>query len=125
MEKRQEEIGNIYSELHDFLKEKGLNGFDCMRVKRYVSKLRELDRERTVYYNDKYKGYEGYSISGKSNIFETYEEALLVEILERMFLPEEIENKSINNKLFDLVSIIYKLVNYESKYFKFSIKKNE
>ena len=123
MKDRQEEISKIYSELQKFLKEKGLDGFECMRVRRYLSKLRDLDRERSVYYNDKYKGYEGYSISGKSNIFETYEEALLFEILERMFLPEEIKNKSINHKLFDLVSIIYKLVDYESKYFKFNIKK--
>ncbi len=123
MKDRQEEISKIYSELQKFLKEKGLDGFECMRVRRYLSKLRDLDRERSIYYNDKYKGFEGYSISGKSNIFETYEEALLVEILERMFLPEDIENKSISHKIFDLVSIIYKLVDYESKYFKFNIKK--
>lgn len=125
VEERQKEIIKINSDLHDFLKEKGLDGFDCMRVKRSLAKLRELDRERDIYYNDKWKGYEGYSIKGKNNVFETYEEAQLVEILERMFLPEEIEKKQISQKIFDLVSIIYKLTDYKSKYFQFKIKNNE
>lgn len=125
VEERQKEIIKIDSDLHDFLKEKGLNGFDCMRVRRAVARLRELDRERNIYYNDKWKGYEGYSIRGKDNIFETYEEAQLVELLERMFLPEEMEKKQISQKIFDLVSIIYKLTDYKSKYFEFKIKNNE
>ena len=125
VQERQKEIMKINSDLHDFLKEKGLDGFDCMRVKRSLAKLRELDRERDIYYNDKWKGYEGYSIRGKDNVFETYEEAQLVEILERMFLPEEIEKKQISQKIFDLVSIIYKLTDYKSKYFEFKIKSNE
>lgn len=125
VQERQKEIMKINSDLHDFLKEKGLDGFDCMRVKRSLAKLRELDRERDIYYNDKWKGYEGYSIRGKDNVFETYEEAQLVEILERMFLPEEIEKKQISQKIFDLVSIIYKLTDYKSKYFEFKIKNNE
>lgn len=125
VEERQKEIFKIYSDLHDFLREKGLTGFDCMRVKRTLSKIKELDRERNIYYNDKWKDYEGYSIEGKNNVFETYEEAQLVEILEKMFLPEEMENKQINQKIFDLVSIIYKLTDYKSKYFEFKIKNNE
>ena len=125
VQERQKEIMKINSDLHDFLKEKGLDGFDCMRVKRSLAKLRELDRERNIYYNDKWKGYEGYSIHGKDNVFETYEEAQLVEILEKMFLPEEIEKKQISQKIFDLVSIIYKLTDYKSKYFEFKIKSNE
>ena len=90
-----------------------------------MGRIKELDRERDIYYNDKWKGYEGYSIRGKDNVFETYEEAQLVEILERMFLPEEIEKKQISQKIFDLVSIIYKLTDYKSKYFEFKIKSNE
>ena len=125
VQERQKEIMKINSDLHDFLTEKGLNGFDCMRVKRTLAKLRELDRERDIYYNDKWKGYEGYSIKGKDNVFETYEEAQLVEILERMFLPEEMEKKQVSQKVFDLVSIIYKLTDYKSKYFEFKIKNNE
>ena len=125
IQERQKEIMKINFDLHDFLKEKGLDGFDCMRVKRSLAKLRELDRERDIYYNDKWKGYEGYSIRGKDNVFETYEEAQLVEILEKMFLPEEIEKKQISQKIFDLVSIIYKLTDYKSKYFEFKIKNNE
>lgn len=125
VQERQKEIMKINSDLHDFLKEKGLDGFDCMRVKRSLAKLRELDRERNIYYNDKWKGYEGYSIEGKNNVFETYEEAQLVELLERMFLPEEIEKEQVNEKLLDLVSIIYKLTDYKSKYFEFKIKNNE
>lgn len=125
VQERQKEIMKINSDLHDFLKEKGLDGFDCMHVKRSLAKLRELDRERDIYYNDKWKDYEGYSIKGKNNVFETYEEAQLVEILERMFLPEEIEKEQVNEKLLDLVSIIYKLTDYKSKYFEFKIKNNE
>lgn len=123
-EERQKEIIEINSDLHDFLKEKGLNGFDCMRVKRSLARLRELDRERDIYYNDKWKDYEGYSIRGKDNVFETYEEAQLVELLERMFLPEEMEKKQVSQKIFDLVSIIYKLTDYKSKYFEFKLKDN-
>lgn len=122
VQERQEEIIKINSDLHDFLKEKGLDGFDCMRVKRTLAKLRELDRERGIYYNDKWKDYEGYSIRDKDNVFETYEEAQLVELLERMFLPEEIEKRQVSQKIFELVSIIYKLTDYKSKYFKFNIK---
>lgn len=125
VQERQKEIIKINSDLHDFLKEKGLNGFDCMRVKRTLAKLRELDRERDIYYNDKWKGYEGYSIKGKDNVFETYEEAQLVEILERMFLPEEMKKKQVSQKVFDLVSIIYKLADYKSKGFEFKLKDNE
>lgn len=125
VEERQKEIIKINSDLHDFLKEKGFDGFEIMRVKRTLGKIKELDRERNIYYNDKWKDYEGYSIEGKDNVFETYEEAQLVEILERMFLPEEMENKQINQKIFDLVSIIYKLTDYKSKYFQFKIKNNE
>lgn len=124
-EEREKEIMEINCDLHDFLKEKGLNGFDCMRVKRSLARLRELDRERDIYYNDKWKGYEGYSIRGKDNVFETYEEAQLVELLERMFLPEEMEKKQVSQKIFDLVSIIYKLTDYKSKYFEFKLKDNE
>lgn len=75
VQERQKEVMKIKSDLHDFLKEKGLDSFDCMHVKRSLAKLRELDRERNIYYNDKWKGYEGYSIHGKNNVFETYEEA--------------------------------------------------
>ena len=125
VQERQKEIIKINSDLYDFLKEKGLDGFEIMQVKRTLGKIKELDRERNIYYNDKWKGYEGYSIDGKDNVFETYEEAQLVEILERMFLPEEIEKKQINQKIFDLVSIIYKLTDYKSKYFEFKIKNNE
>lgn len=125
VEERQKEIAKIYSDLYDFLKTKGLNPLDCMHVRRTLGKMRELDQERDIYYNDKWKGYEGYSIRGKDNIFETYEEAQLVEILERMFLPEEIKKKQINQKIFDLVSIIYKLTDYKSKYFEFKIKNNK
>ena len=121
-EEREKEINEIYSDLVTFLKEKGLNNFDCIRVKRTLGRIKELDRERSVYYNDKWKGYEGYSIEGKDNVFETYEEAQLVEILERMFLPEGIEKKQVSQKVFDLVSIIYKLTDYKSKYFEFNIK---
>ena len=124
VEERQKEIIEINSDLHDFLKEKGLNGFDCMRVRRSLARLRELDKERDIYYN-KWKGHEGYSIRGKDNIFETYEEAQLVELLERMFLPEEMGKKQVSQKVFDLVSIIYKLTDYKSKYFEFKIKNNE
>ena len=31
----------------------------------------------------------------------------------------------VNQKVFDLVSIIYKLTDYKSKYFEFKIKRNE
>lgn len=124
VEERQKEIIKIDSDLHDFLKEKGLNGFDCMRVRRSLARLRELDKERDIYYN-KWKGHKGYSIRGKDNIFETYEEAQLVELLERMFLPEEMGKKQVSQKIFDLVSIIYKLTDYKSKYFEFKIKNNE
>nr|DAV15449.1 MAG TPA: integrase repeat unit protein [Caudoviricetes sp.] len=124
-EERQKEIIKINSDLHDFLKEKGLTGFDCMRVKRTLGRIKELDRERDIYYNDEWKGYEGYSISGKNNVFETYEEAQLVELLERMFLPEEMEKKQVSQKIFEVVSIIYKLTDYKSKYFEFKLKDNE
>lgn len=125
VQERQKEINEIYSDLVTFLKEKGLNNFDCIRVKRTLGRIKELDRERNIYYNDKWKGYEGYSIHGKNNVFETYEEAQLVEIIERMFLPEEMGKKQISQKIFDLVSIIYKLTDYKSKYFEFKIKNNE
>ena len=125
VQERQKEIIKINSDLHDFLKEKGLDGFEIMRVKRTLGKIKELDRERNIYYNNKWKGYEGYSIDGKDNVFETYEEAQLVEILERMFLPEEMEKKQISQKIFDLVSIIYKLTDYKSKYFEFKLKSDE
>lgn len=120
---REDEIAKVRSDLHIFLKEKGLNGFDSMRVNRSLARLRELDNYRDIYYIDKYKGYEGYTIEGKNNVFETYEEAQLVEILERMFLPEEIEKKQISDSIFNLVSIIYKLTDYKSKYFEFNIIK--
>ena len=125
VQEREKEINEIYSELVTFLKGKGLTGFDCIRVKRTLAKLRELDRERDIYYNDKWKGYEGYSIQGKDNVFETYEEAQLVELLERMFLPEEMKKKQVSQKVFDLVSIIYKLADYKSKGFEFKLKDNE
>lgn len=124
-EEREKEITELYSELHDFLKGKGLTGFDCMRVKRTLGRIKELDKERNIYYNNEWKDYEGYSIQGKNNVFETYEEAQLVEILERMFLPEEIEKKQVSQKVFELVSIIYKLTDYKSKYFEFKLKDNE
>ena len=61
----------------------------------------------------------------KNNIFETYEEAQLVEILERMFLPEGMKKEQVSQKIFDLVSILYKLADYKSKYFEFKLKDNE
>lgn len=53
VEERQKEIIKINSDLHDFLKEKGFDGFEIMRVKRTLGKIKELDRERNIYYNDK------------------------------------------------------------------------
>ena len=55
VQERQKEIIKINSDLHDFLKEKGLDGFEIMRVKRTLGKIKELDRERNIYYNDKWK----------------------------------------------------------------------
>lgn len=124
-QEREKEIDEIYSELVTFLKGKGLIGFDCIRVKRTLGRIKELDKERNIYYNNEWKDYEGYSIQGKNNVFETYEEAQLVELLERMFLPEEMKKKQVSEKVFDLVSIIYKLADYKSKGFEFKLKDNE
>jgi len=42
-----------------------------------------------------------------------------------MFLPEEVEKKQINQKLYDLLAIIYKLCDYKSEGIEFKLKKNE
>lgn len=122
---RESKKNKILSEIMEFLKDKGISIDDRMIIRHSIVKIRELDHERPIVFNDKWKGYEGYSIRGKDNVFETYEEAQLVELLERMFLPEEMEKKQVSQKIFDLVSIIYKLTDYKSKYFEFKLKDNE
>lgn len=121
---RESKKNKILSEIMEFLKDKGISMDDRMRIRHSIVKIRELDHERPIVFNDKWKGYEGYEIKGKNNISSTYEEARLLEIFERMFLPEEVEKKQINQKLYDLLAIVYKLCDYKSEGIEFKLKNN-
>ena len=53
------------------------------------------------------------------------EEAKLNPQQVQIITKKEIEKKQVSQKVFELVSIIYKLTDYKSKYFEFKLKDNE
>lgn len=99
----------VYNKLFDFLDEKAFSFSEKMRVKRAVMMLEELNSLRTIQFNHKYNLWE---IKGKNDLFYSEDEARLFDILERMFYPEEVDNKHINEKVSTIVRMLYKLFDY-------------